>query len=278
MDQIAEKILAGEPLDDITVIDVHGHALHDHNNWYCKDITDQGGLIQQMDRVGVDIVWASSFLSILNECPAGNALMKKTVENSNGRIKGYFVVNGNFPDELEEEVYRYKDIPDFLGAKFYSGIGLDGPNPNIALDHPGLDKVYELAAKYNFALLVHTWGSDGYPAAPNRFRRALERYPELKLIVGHSGGDWYGHQETLSLMRDYPNVYWDVTGTEFGHIWIKDLVRLADPKRILFGSDVGSMDNRHYIGAVGLADIDVEIKKDILGRNAMRLMESLAHQ
>ena len=172
---------------------------------------------------------------------------------------------------------KYKDEPGFVGAKFYSGIGLDGPNPNIALDNPGLDGIYDMAVKYNFPILVHTWGSEGYPAAPNRFRRALKRHPELKLIVGHAGGDRYGHMETIELMREYPNVYYDITGTEFGHLWLKDLVRMTDPKRILYGSDLGGMDNRHYTGMVGFAEIDPEIKLDIFGRNAKRLLDSLSH-
>lgn len=272
MDFIAEKILAGEPLNDIRFVDIHAHTFDTgYHGWYTKNTDPDFAYIETMDRIGVDEIIVSSSMALGSERVRGNELTKELIEKYPDRIKGYITVNGNFPEELEQEIEKYKDTPGFVGVKFYTALGM------CSLDNPNLDKVYELVSKYNMMLLVHTWGSDGYPCAPNKFRRNLEKHPELKLVVGHAGGDWYGHQETVALMRDYPNVHWDVTGTEFGHMWMEDIVAAVDPKRIVYGSDIGGMDNRHYVGTVGLANIDVEVKLDILGRNADRLLNSLAH-
>ena len=168
MDFIAEKILAGEPLTDIRFVDIHAHTMDSgYHAWYTKNTDPAFACIETMDRIGVDEIIVSSIMALGSDRVRGNELTKELIEKYPDRIKGYITVNGNFPEELEQEIEKYKDTPGFVGVKFYTALGM------CSLDNPNLDKVYELVSKYNMMLLVHTWGSEGYPCAPNKFRRNL---------------------------------------------------------------------------------------------------------
>ena len=85
---------------------------------------------------------------------------------------------------------------------------------------------------------------------PDLWRPVLERYPDLKLVLQHSGfpypagpdGKVYLAQ-TIALLRDYPQVMIDVSILD--SVWDEDSYRLGMTRfqeagvldRIMFGSD-----------------------------------------
>jgi len=266
MDAIAKKILAGETLDNVLIIDAHAHT---------DSFATVEEMLAQMDRIGIDKACISDCIGISYDCVRGNQELEKVLEAYPDRFYGYCIVNGNDPKEAARLLEKYLPMPGVIGAKLYPGEGYKQGHHNIALDDPRNDVVYDMVAEAGKCILSHTWYHGGYKAAPGKMRRGLERHPELTIIVGHSGGVREGHYETMRMMEDYPNVYFDLTGTEFGELWLRDLVQMTDTGRILYGSDLGFFDASPYIGKVGLAEIPEETKRDIFGRNMQRLLDGL---
>jgi len=273
MKTIAEKVMAGQPLDNILVIDAHCHIGHS-SRIYMPKMTPEYAL-SYMDRFGIDKMCVSSIEGIYNDCIRANEEAATFVSACPERLMAYCIVNGNYPEEGLALLDEYLDKPGFIGAKLYPGEGYGWSHHDIALDDPRFDAIYDKVAEAGKCVLAHTWECGGYKAAPGKMRRALERHPEMTVIVGHSGGTYDGHFETMAMMRDFPNVYFDLTGTEFGEIWLRDLVEMVDNDRILYGSDAGFLDAGFYIGKIGLAGITEEQKRKIFGGNMQRLLKGL---
>lgn len=94
---------------------------------------------------------------------------------------------------------------------------------------------------------------------PANYRYVLEKFPKLKICLAHFGGgdEWYKYlrdpwpaQDTeeswlsiiMNLIREYPNVYTDISYTAYDrdlHPFLKVLVNMPELRqRILYGSDI----------------------------------------
>src|SRR5271155_2603789 len=77
------------------IVDCHGHF-----GYYSKTKiipADADSMIHVMDRVGVEKICISSFLSIGPDCKRGNDLVAEAVRKYPHRFVGYGVVNPNRP-------------------------------------------------------------------------------------------------------------------------------------------------------------------------------------
>jgi hypothetical protein len=132
---------------------------------------------------------------------------------------------------------------------------------NYAAVHPNdpiMARFWALAAKHDVPVFVHTGRGPDAGQGPRRhsgccpdyraeygnpslLRPVLERYSTLRLVLQHVGFDYL--DETLALMRDFPNVYAEMSVLNSvgpRHLHDTSLHRLVDAgfaDRILLGSD-----------------------------------------
>jgi uncharacterized protein len=272
IDDMREKIMNGSPLDDMLVIDSHSHIGH-YPLFYTRD-NSLPEMVKQMDRYGMDIICVSHTKGICCGSQDANEATAESILSYPGRILGYCFINGNdSPEIIEEQIKKYMRIKGFIGVKIYPGAGHDGKNHNTSINDENYGILWELAAKMGFIILSHTGGSGSDPSAPGRFEKILMRYPAIRLIVGHSGATYRGQLETLSLIRRYQNVYYDMTASSEGDVWLEDIVSQIGYDRVLYGSDFGFFGPGTEIGRVGYANIPYVAKEAIMGLNMKDLLE-----
>ncbi len=160
-------------------------------------------------------------------------------------------------DWLEEQVKagRIRAIHE-LSPNYYG----------ISVANPRLDPYFALAHRHRIPVGIHTQRG---PAAGSRFssrsdpnccpdydpamgnpallRPVLDRYPGLRVWIQHVGSGRGDHgpfwEETLALLRDYPNVYLDLSITngampvEQYEASLARLIGAGFGDRIMFGSD-----------------------------------------
>jgi uncharacterized protein len=116
----------------------------------------------------------------------------------------------------------------------------------LAPDDPRLDALYTRAAAAQVPIVIHAgrqpcfaaYGVDVHAiCSAAATRRALERHPELTMIVAHLGTD--EEEAYCALLKDFPNLYLDTTMVTTGYF-----VRPVDPAllerfadRLLYGTD-----------------------------------------
>ncbi|MCW9037273.1 MAG: amidohydrolase family protein [Altibacter sp.] len=115
---------------------------------------------------------------------------------------------------------------------------------------------YALAEKYNIPVGIHTGlagpdhGSTNFKVSlgkPLFLEDLLQRFPKLKVWIMHAGAPFL--EDTIAIMKYYPNVYADISvisnpyifpKAEFNSIMAK-LINAGLEDRLMFGSDNGDI-------------------------------------
>ncbi|MBE6358674.1 MAG: hypothetical protein E7057_05435 [Lentisphaerae bacterium] len=194
----------------------------------------------------------------------------KMCEDSKGRAR-YFAFYD--PRDVEGSLaVAEKSLPDpaCIGLKIH-------PVENhIFANDERYAPAFEIAGKYNKAIMSHTWGLSDYNpnqqyGTPELFDAHCRNYPETRFVLGHMGGRPNGFPEAVSMCRKYKNVYADLAGDFFHNGVIQAGVKEIGADRIIFASDIYWIDPRCMLGMVLGAKLSVEDTWNILRANAFKV-------
>ncbi len=251
------------------IIDSHLHLGY-LSGFYNYDAT-YTALINMMESLDIGYAISSSLYSLdYGDMEKGYLMDIEAYEASKGRILSYYVYN---PHEAEKslslmEKYANRDI--FRGIKIHPSW-----HGHFA-DDEKYRPVYEYARAKKLVILSHTWTESlTNPvqkfSVPSHFEKYVSEFPDVTLILGHSGGRFEGINEAIKLGRKYPNVCFDVAGDIYIDGFVETLILNASAEKVLFGSDYPMMDPRIMLGVVMGSGISEEDKEKILCGNASRL-------
>jgi hypothetical protein len=255
------------PLDiGIEIIDCHAH-IGQFGPFHNGDGSAEA-MIASADLLGVSRMAVSACLAISGDVRLGNRLVYEAVERFGDRFLGYVTVNPHYPEEtlvlIEEGFGR--------GAV---GVKLHPSTHGMPIDCEGYLPAWEETARRGAILLTHTWGLDG-DASVEKTARMAEKFPDAHVIFGHTGGlDHKEIDKAIAIIRQTPNAYADTCAS--AHPWgmVEKCVEAGLGRRLLYGSDVPFLDAAPSLGRVVYAEISDEEKRDILGRNMLRVLGEL---
>jgi hypothetical protein len=260
-DAILEQVRRGEPITACQVIDCHGHigppsAFHSAE-------TDAAGMLRTMDRLGIRQIVISSCASILGgSVRAGNDLTGKAVSSHPDRFIGYCAVDGNYPGEVRGELERGFEVLGLTHIKLHPG------TDEYPIDGPGYADVWPFAEERGVVVLIHTWQQS--PATPAACAKIAERFPNLRMLLGHAGGP-RGLDEAARVARDVPNLFLDTVLSMRRLGRVEYLVEQAGVGKVLYGSDLPFLGAVAAVGQVAYARLSEAEKRAVFGENARRL-------
>ena len=261
MSELKEKVSKGIPLTDELVIDSHCHmGLWQNFNLFKGDAA---GMVSRMDRMGVNACIAAHHASIGPDYIYGNSEVLKAMSDFPGRIYGYATVNPNYP---EQEIIAEMDRCIAAGM---IGIKLHPSLHDCPVDGNKYAPVWEYANEHSLPLLSHT--EVGGPNPVCAFEKLAELYPNVTILLGHSGFGSKGADAAIETVSKYPNIYAELAGSTLVYGTLERMVRSIGADRIIFGTDLPFMDSRPQLGRVAFAKITGEEKRLILGGNAKRI-------
>ncbi len=248
--------------DSCPIYDMHGHMGRWQGIYFPRAETEQ--MIGTMDECGVRLLVFSHHDALLAP-DIGNRSAVEAVRKYPDRLRAYCVVNPNYPDRAMADIVTYEQNRDaYVGLKFlpdYHG---------LPLTHGDYRAAWEFAAEGELLVLTHTW-KDSELDGPATIRTVAERYPRVKLLLGHScHGDW---DAAVSLARDFPNIYLELTAVFDDRGVIEKFAGEVGSHRMLFGTDLPWFDPHHAIGVLLSAAISDEDRHNICHRNAETLLE-----
>lgn len=263
MSYIAKKVLEGQPLDNMLIMDCHSHMGYWHN-FHCPSNTAEE-MVLSMDLLGIDTAFITAHPSIGPDYRYGNDMVIDATKKYPGRFIAYVTINPNYPDFIKYELERCLEDKGVVGIKIHPAAH------GCPVDHKNYRLVYETADDMALPVLIHVWGHNDVAAIGG----VAERYHRPVLIMGHSGADIRAMEEALSLMNNYDNVYGDLAISMAYEGNVEWFVKEAGSKKILFGTDMPFLDPRQTLGRVALADIRDDEKEDIMGLNLKRIISHL---
>ena len=263
--ELARAFWESPSVEECPIIDMHGHMGDWHSIYFPRG--DTARMIGTMDECGVRMLVFAHHMALF--CPdIGNRLSVQAVRQYPERLRAYCAVNPNYPEHLQADLATFDSHQGvYVGFKFlpdYHGIPLS-------------DDRYRPACEYADArellVLTHTWGGSTLDG-PQVVREMAQRYPRLKLLLGHScHGAW---DEAVKLAQELDNIYLELTAVFDDRGILEKRVRGAGSDRMLFGTDLPWFDPHHAVGALLSADIDDEDRHNICHRNAERLLAPFA--
>lgn len=243
------------------IYDLHGHMGAWGAIYFPRGEVE--AMIGTMDECGVRMLVFSHHAALLAP-DIGNQVSIEAVRRYPERLRAYCVANPNYPELMERDLDHFEAYSDV-----YIGFKLLSDYHRVPLTDPRYRPVWEYADQRGLFVLAHTWGDSPYDG-PSVVREVAERYPHVRLLLGHScHGAW---DAAVALARDFPNVYLELTAVFDDRGVIEKFVREVGAERLLFGTDLPWFDPHHAIGVLLSADITDDDRHAICHRNAERLL------
>ena len=262
-DSIAQAVLDGRSLTGLaTVVDIHGHGGPWHNFWI--PASDPDSMVRLMDRLGVRALVLAPHLAISSGADDGNDLAVAWTRRYPGRLLGYATLYPHDGQRVRGQLERALDN-GLVAIKLHPSV-----HRRSVADEP-YRQAWEVARERGSFILSHTWHADPY-CAPGLFAPYAEEYPEVPIVLGHSGGAPAGFSEAIELATKHENIFLDTTGSNVTGPWIRRMVGEAGVHKVLYGSDMPFIDPRYGLGKVALSGLSDEQLRMVMGLNALRLL------
>ena len=260
---LAEEFWARGRSNSCPIYDMHGH-MGPHSAIYFPR-AEAPAMIRTMDACGVRLLCFSHHTS-LHAPDLSNRRSIEAVRQFPSRFRAYCTINPNYPELVACEVASLGSLcPDvYVGFKFLSDYH------KVPLTDPRYEPAWAYADAHELLVLAHTWGGSPYDGQ-DVVREVASRYTNVKLLLGHSCHGAWG--AAIDLVRDFPNVYLELTAVFDDRGVIERFVDGAGSDRMLFGTDLPWFDPHHAIGVLMDADITDADRHNICHRNAERLLK-----
>ncbi len=261
---LRERYFRDGRLADCPVHDLHGHMgpLQGARLPRCT----AEAMVAAMDRAGV-VLTVFCHHDALFSPDVGNAASIAAVHRFPQRLRAYCGINPNYPALAQREVAGFDAHWDaYVGFKFLADYH------RVPITDSRYAAAWEKADADGLLVLLHTWGGSAYDG-PDHVAACAARYPRARILMGHScHGAW---QRAAELARDCPNVYAELTAVLDDRGAVEVLLAGAGSQKIVFGTDTPWFSHHYYIGALLGAPMTDEDRRNILYRNARRLLDGL---
>jgi predicted TIM-barrel fold metal-dependent hydrolase len=208
--------------------------------------------------------------------------MREYLEKNSDRVSGLVPIDPSQPVESCRKIEEWVANGPCVGIKYYGG------NPGgVVCSHPDNDVIIRLAAELHAVIYIHTWmkiggeprrpGGDNLPGecTPMDVARLAERFPDLPLICGHSGGDW---ELGVRAVRPFNNVYIEFSGSDPHSGQVDFTVSELGANRLVWGGHGPSRSYSTELSKVFDADLTHEQRLQIFGGNLRRIATPIFKQ
>ena len=255
-----EHAKQGLPIKDFLIIDEHAHMGFSAGN-FAPNSTPQG-LVDEMDNLGIDIACISHMGALSADYRRGNDQVLEAMAAFPGRYVGYCTINPLYEDDIENELER-------CFARGMLGVKLHPWCHHRFLSYEPYEKTFAFAARRHSFVMIHTYNEPDVATID----KIAPLYPDAMFIMGHSGGEMPTIEKAVQVIRRHDNVFGDFAVSESMEGLVEWYVRTVGSKKMLFGTDMPSMDGRGNFCRLAMAEISEDEKRDVFGLNMKRIID-----
>ena len=243
--------------EGVEVFDAHAHIGADVDG---RTMTAEG-MRERMEAAGIrrSIVFPLNDPNARDDYSGPNEVVWNAHEEHPGSFVPFFRLNPHL--DYEKEFARCLE-------RGFRGLKLHPVSQKFELDDPRVIRLFAMAAEADLPVLIHAGFAMERIVEP--LLPTAERYPELRLILGHSA-----MVEVLEAVRrfgDHPNVLFETSVVRAKDLFV--LFSTLDPSRISYGSDIpyGDLPSTLHatLAAADAAGVPDEALPGILSENIRR--------
>lgn len=239
------------------IIDVHAHLWADNHK------ADKLTILSACELYKIDNIFVSTISSYYpdhEEIEYCNKLTVEFMREQPDLVSGYVYVDPTHSDRVE--VLKKGLDAGMRGVKLWVASKCNDYR---------VDDIAEHCIDKNIPILVHAFykatGQLEHESTAEHVRCLGLRYPELKIIMAHFGGNLY---HGLRCIADLDNVYSDFSGTMIGTGDMNYAVETIGEDRVLFGTDLPG-GGRQCFAQVEEANLTIIQKEKIYYKNAQKI-------
>ena len=254
------RMVRGRTLGEF-VFDVHAHTC---DGWGLCCIYDgsREALQHETRMLGSTGMAVSAVCAISGiDFRRANDALARDIGKDDNKLAAYVGIDIRHGRSLVDDTAAYI-ARGFKGGKLYTRWGV--PYDDDAY-HPVLDYLNQLGAP----VLAHCWGGRDI----TQLVGAARKFPRIRFIAAHTGSpdvDTY-----IRLAKETDNLYIDTAYSRGQRGLIEYVVQRLGSEKLLFGSDAALFSAAQQVARVVAARISDEDRRNILGRNALRLFKHL---
>jgi len=210
----------------------------------------------------------------LTPAPHDDAV-RAILETDQDRLSGITPIDPGFPDESCAKMEKWIRNGPCIGIKY-----VGGNKTGVACSHPNNDPIIRLAAELDATIYIHTWlkvggtprlpGRDNLPgeSTPMDVVALARRFPHVRFICGHSGGDW---ELGVRVVRSHKNVLLEFAGSDPHSGSVDYAIKELGADRIVWGGHGPSRSYATELGKVLDADLSRADRMKVFGGNFRQL-------
>jgi predicted TIM-barrel fold metal-dependent hydrolase len=282
LDPAAYGLPTRDDLVNLRIWDMHYHG------FFNDGIRSHEENLVYVERMGIERM-LSLDIAGSPEDPLGTRItdakkreIREYLERHADRVSGLIPVDPSQPVESCRKIEEWVAKGPCIGIKYYGG------NPRgVVCSHRDNDAIIRLAAELKALIYIHTWlkvgglprrpGGDNASgeATPRDVAILAERFPDVPLICGHSGGDW---EVGVRAVRRYENVLIEFSGSDPHSGQVDFTVRQVGVSRLVWGGHGPSRSYSTELSKVLDADLTPDQRLQIFGGNLRRVAGTIFRQ
>jgi uncharacterized protein len=264
--------------DDLAAMriwDIHYHGLWEGN------LRQHEETLFYVERMGIERVLSLDIAGSPVD-PLGRSVpaetqrtIRRLLEEHADQVSGLIPIDPWQPKESLRKMEEWIRDGPCVGIKYYGG------NPHgVTCSHPNNDPIIKLAVELQAIIYIHAWmivggdprrsggGNTAGESTPMDVALLAERFPEARLICGHSGGDW---ELGVRAVRPRPNVFIEFSGSDPHSGQLDYTVAQLGADRLVWGGHGPSRSYSTELSKVLDADLNDAQRQQIFGRNLRRI-------
>ena len=175
------------------------------------------GVLNELDKAFVDAGFLFAVYAPRSVGVATNEYILEQLSADSSRLYGFASLQVD--DWENQKELQLTALSMALEEPGMIGVKLAHPHQHFRMDDPDYFEIYEVAARFNAPVYIHTGPSpfintntDAPYTDPAYLETAIEQHPDTQFILGHLGYDFINkkklHLETcIELATTYPNVW-----------------------------------------------------------------------
>ena len=208
--------------------------------------------------------------------------IRAILETEQDRVSGITPIHPGFPEESCAKMEQWIRHGPCIGIKY-----VGGNTSGVVCSHPNNDPIIRLAAELNATIYIHTWlkiggtprlpGRDNLPgeSTPMDVAALARRFPNVRMICGHSGGDW---ELGVRVVRPHQNVSLEFAGSDPHSGSVDYAVRELGADRVVWGGHGPSRSYATELGKVLDSDLSRAARMKIFGGNFRKMAAAIFRQ
>jgi uncharacterized protein len=185
-------------------------------------------LLRDMDQFGVDRAVVIPF-PVVEDFRAAHDEIGRAVEAHADRLVGSACLYPYIPEvEFRDEIRRCREQYGFRAVKLQPQYQALNPVSRTS------DFWFETAIENGLAAICHT-GTGAPFALPSSFMLPARRFPELRIVLSHSGGGVFVG-EAITAAVFCPNIYLELSSLMPHHV--REVLSHVPAERLMIGSDL----------------------------------------